>query len=34
MDKREKTLDEFFRNNDPATKRKEEKAKVNKNLLS
>jgi len=32
MDNREKTLDEFFRNNDPTTKRKEEKAKVNKKI--
>ncbi|XMB71968.1 hypothetical protein RJI07_07655 [Mycoplasmatota bacterium WC30] len=32
MDKREKTLDEFFKNNDPVTKRKEDKQKINKKI--
>ncbi len=32
MDNREKTLDEFFRKNDPANKKKEEKAKLNKKI--
>ncbi len=32
MDNREKMLDEFFRNNDPATKKKEEKEKLKKKI--
>lgn len=32
MDNREKALDEFFRTNDPATKKKEEKAKSKKKI--
>ncbi len=32
MDKREKTLDEFFKKNDPAAKRKEDKEKINKKI--